>query len=201
VPDRTDSRERLLFGRSLIRRAVLGAFFVRPQVEGHARALAKDLGYRPQAVGRELDRLERAGILTSRRIGRLRLYQVADTVQSRLVEQLHSRTAGISAQLARALAPLAEVERAFIFGSHAAGSDTPDSDIDVFVVTHGPHRDVIRVLMEAERRLEREINATIHSPEEIEQLRRDHSSFIHSVETGPREDLDIATPRRSLSSE
>jgi DNA-binding transcriptional ArsR family regulator len=66
----------LIFGTSEVRRQILAAFYAGPGLVTHARELARRLGHPSQVVGRELQRLEDAGILTSETVGRVRRYRV-----------------------------------------------------------------------------------------------------------------------------
>jgi len=95
----------LLFGSSAVRREVLSAFFARPGMVAHPRELARQLGRAPQVVGRELRRLEAAGILTSETIGRSRRYRVDEASSiAPEVRSLVAKTIGIEARLRTALA-------------------------------------------------------------------------------------------------
>lgn len=84
-----------LFGTSAVRRDVLAWFFARPEAVAHPRELARRLGRSPQVVGRELARLEAAGVLTSETIGRTRRYRVdSESPIAADVKSLLSRTIG-----------------------------------------------------------------------------------------------------------
>lgn len=89
-----------LFGESLVRRQILERFFARPGVVRHVRELARELDRSPTIVGAELDRLERATILTSERIGRARRYRVdEDSPIASEIRSLVRKTIGVEARL------------------------------------------------------------------------------------------------------
>ncbi len=64
------------FGASQVRKTILTEFFTHPGLAVHVRELGRRLHIAPAVVGRELERLERSGILRSETIGRSRRYSV-----------------------------------------------------------------------------------------------------------------------------
>src|SRR5437660_7445589 len=111
-----------IFGRSELRRALLVLLFSDPSSEIHPSQAARELGYTPQAVARELHRLESSGIATSVRIGRARLYRAdRDSPFFAEVSGLVNKTIGIEALLRDALDGLDGIEEAALFGSYARG--------------------------------------------------------------------------------
>jgi DNA-binding transcriptional ArsR family regulator len=69
--------------RSSIRRDALRLFLDEPGLEVHPRELARRLDRAAPPVVRELNRLEQHHILTSRMVGPLRRYRLADTPEAR----------------------------------------------------------------------------------------------------------------------
>lgn len=79
-------------------------------------------------------------------------------------------------------------ERIILFGSHAKGTATATSDLDLLVVAHTP--------LPMSRRAEAisgfvgqaliPIDVHVYTPEEVEELGREKYSFIHSVLTTGR---------------
>ncbi len=151
------------------------------------RAVARATGHDVGAVSRELRRLEQQGALISEAVGRSRVYAANDRSPiARELRTIVQRTYGVEARLRRALADLDGVEDAWIFGSHAAGDDRPDSDIDVMVVgTHDSDR-MRRRIAEAERELDRDVSIIEYTPARLRELRRRRDPFIIDVLAGPR---------------
>ena len=77
-----------LLGRSLVRRDALRLFLSEPGLETHPRELARRLQRAAPPVVRELNRLEEMRILTSRRVGPLRRYQLAKSAEAEAVRHL-----------------------------------------------------------------------------------------------------------------
>ena len=184
-----------LFGSSDVRREILRRFFGRPGVVRHPRELARELRRSPTIVARELDRLERAGILISERIGRTRRYRVDDMSPiAAEVRSLVQKTIGIEARLRDALSGLVGVRQAFVYGSYARGDDRPASDLDLFVVGDIDQEDLTERLSRVESDLGRDVNVVSYSPAELNRI-RDQDSFVQAVLDGPKMWLVDATDR------
>jgi len=177
----------LLFGPSAVRREILEAFFARPGVVAHPRELARQLHRPPQVVGRELRRLEAAGILTAETIGRARRYRVDEASPiAAEVRSLVAKTIGIEARLRAALATVQGVEEAELYGSYARGTDRSTSDLDVLVVGAVDRATLSDRLLDLERDLGRDINVTAYERSELDALRRAGDPFLADVFENPR---------------
>ena len=177
----------VLFGESKVRRDLLVRFFARPGLERHVRELARETGWSATIVGRELDNLERAGILRSERIGNLRRYSVdSNSPVASEIRSLVQKTIGIEAHLRGALRGLPGVEEAFLYGSYARGDDRATSDLDLMVVGSVNQELLSERLTDVERDLGRDLNPTTYDREEFERLQRDGDLFVESVLRGPR---------------
>jgi predicted nucleotidyltransferase len=137
---------------------------------------------------RELHSLREAGILVSRDVGRQVIYRL--NPECPIVEELRSivrKTVGLAGVLRAALEPLADrIDLAFVYGSHASGEARPDSDVDLMVVGAVSLRELSSPLREAGRRLQREINPTLYTPEDYQQELNTNDSFVARVHAGPR---------------
>ncbi len=177
----------VLFGESKVRRDLLLRFFARPSLERHVRALARETGWSPTIIGRELNNLERAGILRSERIGNLRIYSVdSDSPVATEIRSLIQKTIGIEARLRVALLGLDGIEEAFIYGSYARGDERATSDLDVMIVGSVDQEELSEQITQAERDLGRDVNPVTYEPVELERLRRKGDLFIEGVWRGPR---------------
>ena len=186
-----------LFGSSVVRREILTAFFVRPGVVAHPRELARQLRRPPQVVGRELRRLETAGILTAETIGRSRRYRVDDASPiAAEVRSLVAKTIGIEARLRAALEIVPGVEEAYLYGSYARRTERPTSDLDVLVIGSVDRAALSERLVELEQDLGRDINVIAYKRAELDDLRRAGDPFIADVVAGPRVRLVPPEPAR-----
>jgi predicted nucleotidyltransferase len=176
-----------VFGRSATRRDVLRYFFAEPGRETHVRELARRLGRPAAVVGRELARLEEGGILASTWIGRSRRYRVDEASPlSQEVRGLVQKTIGVEQVLRDALERVSGVEEAFLFGSYAAGTERPASDLDVLLIGRIDQVALSERLQVAEQALGREVNAVADRREEFEDLARTGDAFLTDVIQGPR---------------
>ena len=176
-----------LFGSSAVRREILAAFFARPGVVAHPRELARQLHRPPQVVGRELRRLEAAGILTAETIGRARRYRVDEASPiAAEVRSLVTKTIGIEARLRAVLATVPGVEEAYLYGSYARGTERPTSDLDVLVVGSIDRVRLSERLVELEQDLGRDINVTAYERAELDAYQLSGDRFLADVFANPR---------------
>jgi predicted nucleotidyltransferase len=186
----------LLFGTSDVRRRIFAAFYGSPGLVTHARELARRLGHPSQVVGRELRRLEDAGILASQTVGRVRRYRVdADSPIAADVRGLVLRTIGAEALISASLVGVAGIEEAWTFGSHARGTERPSSDIDLFVIGPVDRAALSERLVEVEQELGRDVNVVAYTRAELAELVSAGDPFIADVFAGARTRIDVAKDR------
>jgi len=164
-----------------------GHFFSHPGEEFYVRHLASVLGKPVGTVARELAHLEKAGILSSRRVGNQKHYRVAE--QCPILDELRTiflKTCGAAAELRDGLEKIAGVELAFVYGSYASGEAHAGSDLDLMIVGDVSDRELAPAIARIERRLKREINYTTYTREDVEQRLGRKGEFVHEVFAGPR---------------
>jgi predicted nucleotidyltransferase len=114
-------------------------------------------------------RAEQAGVVTSRRVGSARLVRAASSPLTGPLTEPLLRSFGPRQVVAEELADVPGVERVFLFGSWAARyagqSGRPPADIDVLVVGMPDRDDLDEAAERAGRRLSREVNVTVRSPQ------------------------------------
>jgi predicted nucleotidyltransferase len=170
------------------RAAILATLFIRPELELHARELARVTGVSIGTLVRELRTLHALGLVKRREVGRQVFFsaETASPVFDELAGLLR-KTVGLGDRLREALLPLAErMAVGFIYGSMAAGTAGPHSDIDVMVIGDASFSDVARALHSAQSALGREINPTVMSAAEFRTRRRARDGFVQSVIKGPK---------------
>ncbi len=172
---------------SKLRVRVLSHLFSHPGEEFHVRLLASQLGAPVGTTGRELTRLQKAGILSSQRVGNQKRYGLAK--DSPIIEDLRSiflKISGAGSELREALARIPGLELAFIYGSYASGEAKPASDIDLMVVGEVTDRQLAPVVARVERRLKREVNYTLFTRGAVEKRTGKEGDFVHEVFSSPR---------------
>lgn len=168
---------------------VLGLLFGQPDRSYYANELIALAGGGSGAIQRELARLERAGLVTIRRVGSQKHFQA--NAESLLFDELTSivrKTFGLAAPLRDALAPLRKrIVAAFVYGSVAKRSDTARSDIDLMVVSDKiTYADVYAALETAGGRLGRRVNPTVYSRKELARRRKSDNAFMKRVLAQPK---------------
>lgn len=184
---RTSAPPLLPIFRSQLQGELLAAIFLSP-AECSISDLANRLAAPVATVHREVSRLERAGVLAVRRVGRSKLISAdrSSPVYEPLAE-LVLRTFGPVTVLARELEGVVGVVRAEIFGSWAARylgeQGPPPGDIDVLVVGEPDRDDVYDAAQRAERALGREVNTVVVSQDRWE---RADEPFLRGLAGRPK---------------
>lgn len=170
------------------RAAIFSVLFLSPELELHARELARVTGVSIGTLLRELRTLHALGLVKRREVGR-QVFFSAETASPVFAELagLLRKTQGLADQLREALLPLADrITAGFVYGSMAAGTARPHSDIDVMILGEVSFSDVTRALHPAQAALGREINPTVMSATEFRSRRRARDGFVQAVIEGPK---------------
>jgi DNA-binding transcriptional ArsR family regulator len=193
--DRTPAPSLLPILRSQQQGEILALLLGDPDLEVSLTDIARLTGAPHPSVFREVERAERAGLVTSRKVGNTRLVRadVSSPYYAGLAEVL-TRAFGVPAVLARELAWVPGVVSALVFGSWAArhagqGGSRPVGDIDVLVLGD-PDRDALyEAAGRAERRLGRPVQVTVRDASWLES---GSGSFHDTVTSRPM--LELALP-------
>ncbi len=170
---------------------LLALLYGQPARSFYFKELLRKTGLGVATVKRELDRMVEAGLLTRTVIGNQHHYQAnpACPIHDELAAIVR-KTLGAPNAIREALATLGErIARAFIFGSFAAGTDRPGSDIDLLVIGDVPLAELARVLYPLQEALEREINPKLYRPDEWTQRVASEDAFVRELLRKPRIEL------------
>ena len=168
---------------------LLGMLFGQAERSFYANELIARAGIGTGAVQRELLRMEKAGLLTTRRIGNQKHYQA--NPRCPIFAELRAivrKTLGAADLLRSALAPVWDnIDVAFVYGSVAEGTEHADSDVDLMVISAAlSNAALLRALEPARVELGRSVNPTLYTPEEFFQRVRERRSFILRVLAKPK---------------
>ncbi|MBM3319025.1 MAG: nucleotidyltransferase domain-containing protein [Candidatus Eisenbacteria bacterium] len=171
---------------SRVKAEILRLLFGPGAKELHVREIGRQAGLADATVRQELRRLTRLGIVGVRRDGNRVCYQA--NAAHPLYPDIHSlvlKTSGLVDVLRDALGDPG-VRLAFVFGSLAAGTDKPESDVDLMVVGTISLRQMAGRLSGVGDRLGREVNPHVMTDEEFGRRRNARDHFLVSVLRSPR---------------
>ncbi|HCW75611.1 MAG TPA: toxin-antitoxin system toxin subunit [Candidatus Marinimicrobia bacterium] len=154
--------------------------------ELHLRDIERQSGFTIGTVRQEAEKLSRLGIIIKRRDGN-RLYFKANA-QHPLYNDIGSivlKTVGLGDVLREGFVGL-DIQMAFIFGSIAAGTESPESDIDLFIIGNTTLKVLSKKLSSVSERLSREVNPNLMTKAEFAQRLKSTDHFITSIMNTPK---------------
>lgn len=154
--------------------------------ELHLREIQRRSGLAVGTIRQEAAKLERLGLVLKRRNGN-RTYYSANR-QNPLFSTIHDlvmKTSGLGEMLRHALS-VEGVKYAFVFGSVAAGTQKPESDIDLFVIGDIRLRALSKLLKEPMVKTGREINPHAMTEEEFGRRMKEKEHFVSRVMESPK---------------
>jgi DNA-binding transcriptional ArsR family regulator len=180
--------------RSPLLGELLAWLFLHPDDSSSLTELAERFAVSQSTISREATRLVAADLIHETRRGKLRLLRAnVESPLARPLTDLLALTYGPIAVLGDLLAPLAGVDRAYIYGSWAAryrGEPGPTPrDVDVLVVGEADEDDLFEVARTAERSLGREVN--IHRVAARAWQEPGSDPFLASVRSRPLVPIDV----------
>ncbi|HEY4082298.1 MAG TPA: nucleotidyltransferase domain-containing protein [Burkholderiaceae bacterium] len=167
---------------------MLSALLLHPESSLHVRELARLTKASAGSLHRELRLLAELGLLNRQEIGR-QVHYSANT-DSPVFEELAGllrKTAGVADQVRDALSNLGrKVQLAFIYGSVAAGTEKPGSDVDLMTLGSAKFADLALALAPLHESLRREVNPTNMRPQDFARRLSEGDGFARSVMAGRR---------------
>ncbi len=170
------------FSKSKARRALVALFFTNPDQEYFLRQLERLSGIFAGNLQKELIKMETAGLLGSRRLGKLKLYKL--NTGHPLYPELKSvvaKTVGIEEMIRAELSKLKGIKASCIYGSFARAQEQAASDIDLLILGDVEEKPLIRAVKSLEGRLQREINYTLYCPADWQKRKEAKDSFVMEV--------------------
>ncbi|HZG44618.1 MAG TPA: nucleotidyltransferase domain-containing protein [Longimicrobium sp.] len=186
TPKRGDALSYTLASGAMAR--VVIDFAVHPEDASHGREIQRRTGLTPRSLHAELARLESLGVIRRRPEGRLVRYELVESnPRWKALRELVAHMADPVDVLRNALADVAGVGAAFIFGSIARGDAREDSDVDLFILDAGLDEDrLARRTLDVGVQLRREVNVVQMTREQLADRITRGSGFIREVLRGPK---------------
>lgn len=190
---RTDAPPLLPIFRSDVQGRLLAYLYEAPTREWTLTELKERVGAHVATIHREVTRLEAAGILRTRRIGRSRLVTTdPGWPAAKELAALVVKIFGPVRVLTQILGPIPGVEEAFIHGSWAErflGRKGPvPNDLDVLVLGHPDPDDIDRAMREARTQIAVDVNIMVRSQQAWS---RAEDGFVRMVKASPLVEIPI----------
>ncbi len=167
--------------------SLLTLFFTRLDKRFYVRELSRQLGRDISGVKRELDNLERAGLLTSEKVGNLRYYRVNKA--SPLYAEMRgiiAKTTGIHASVRDGLRKIKGIRTAILYGSDPTVAEEGVGPIRLMIIGQVDLNDVNDAITALESRLNREISYLVFDEAEYRRRKAEDDPFLVEVLKGRR---------------
>jgi len=161
---------------------VLKLFIFNPQDRFYQRQISLRSKQPIRAVQREVEKLEKIGLIKKSVAGN-RVYYGVDRscpIYGEL-KGIIFKTAGIAPVLKAGLIRSKDIISAFIYGSFAECKEGPSSDIDLMVIGNTSSRDLSKILTAPKMELSREINYAVFKPAEFKNKVKGKDHFLNSL--------------------
>ena len=150
-------------------------FFLNSKATSYLRGLEAEFGDSSNAIRLELNRFEKAGMLTSSVKGNKKYFQ-ANTLHP-LFEDTHNiilKYIGFDQIIDRVIENLGQVNRVYVIGALAKGLD--DTVIDLVFVGNLNKTYLVELIDKVEKLIHRKIKYIVYSEEEIEEIHWEKSN-------------------------
>lgn len=161
---------------------LLDLFLSHPEDRFYVREIARELNRDISGIKRELDNLEKAGLLTSTKVGNLRYY-TADKAFPLYPElkAIIDKTRGVPQAITEALRSIPGIRVAVIFGE---SEPTDREGIDLLVVGRPRMAQLNRRVADLELRIGRSINYLVFDEGEYQRRQAEGDPFLREVVQG-----------------
>jgi len=148
---------------------LLMKFFINSHTTAYLRSLESEFGESSNAIRIELNRLEQAGMLTSRMNGNKKIFQA--NTEHPLFREIHNillKQIGLDRIIENVVERLGKVERVFLIGEFSRGIDS--QIIDLILIGDIDRNYLIHLIEKAEGLIKRKIRYLIYACEEFEEM-------------------------------
>jgi predicted transcriptional regulator with HTH domain len=167
---------------SSIRADVLSLLLNSPDEKFYVREIAKLLRKNPSGIKRELDNLEKMGVVFSERVANLKYFQAdKDSPLFSELKNLITKSLGLPGAI-KAVIRASGAKAAFIYGPYAEGEDV--DTVDLFII--GDSAVVFKGLKDLERKFSQKINCTLMDETEYKTKRKKKDAALRRLLSGKR---------------
>ena len=167
---------------SQTRVGLLRLFFTRPEDRFYTRQIARQLHRDISGIKRELDNLERAGLLISDKVGNLRYYTVNKTaaIYSE-VKSIVAKTVGLQALISEALTALSGLHQVWLYSTNSHDPGEEVGPVSLLIVGGVDLAELNEAVTRLEEQLAREISYTVFDEGEFRRRRAEADPFLTEV--------------------
>lgn len=167
---------------SSIRADVLSLLLNSPGEKFYMREIAKLLRKNPSGVKRELDNLERMGIVTSEKVANLKYFQAdRDSALFSELKDLIAKSLGLPGAI-KAILRASGAKAAFIYGPYAEGEDV--NTVNLVII--GAALTVLKELKALEKKFGYKINCLLIDEDEYKIKRKKRDAVLRRLLSGKR---------------
>ncbi len=144
-------------------------FFLNSSTTAYLRSLESEFGDSSNAIRVELNRLEKAGMLTSQLSGNKKIFQA--NTNHPLFNELHNiilKHVGLDRIIDNVIHRLGDIEKVLVIGDFSRGIDS--SIIDLIFIGNVDREYLLNLISKAEDMINRKIRYLIYSKEEFDKL-------------------------------
>ena len=168
--------------RSEAQARMLSRLLLEPAADATARDLQQASGMSAASLHRELERAERAGIITRDRSRRPHIFRAnRENPAFEHLAALLRPTLGVEAEVTKVLSEIPDIELALIHGSWLDGTARSTSDVDLLVVGNADRQNLRRRLRALSAELGREIDVSVVKPEDFRELVASGNAFVAAI--------------------
>lgn len=152
-------------------------FFLNSSTRAYLRGLEEEFGESTNAIRLELNKLEKAGMVSSDVQGNKKYFTA--NVKHPLFFDLHSiikKYVGIDTIIENVVSQLGEVERVYLAGEFAKGNDTNVIDLELVGIVNTAY--LTELITKAEPMVKRKIRYVIYSTDEFSTLKQDKNERL-----------------------
>lgn len=166
---------------------LLEIFFAQPIEIFYIRQLVRLAKEEINAVRRELNHLEIAGIVKKEHRGnRIYYWLNKDHPLYSDLLSLVSKSVGLGGAIVENKSKLGKVRLAMLSGRFARGLSTKEGAVDLLVVGEIAMQELVKIIREGETAQGKEINYTVMTKQEFDFRKKRHDPFLYGILTDAR---------------
>lgn len=166
---------------------ILCLFFLNPREEFYQSRIVKETGKGLIQVQRSLKRLEKTGLISSERKGRMVYYKSEPSHPAfEDLKRAFLKTLAFGTPLRSSLGANEKIELACIFGSVAQGMENKESDIDILIVSDLNLEQLSKMIGPLSRKINRELNAVFLTQKDFLKKNFSNDYFIREIVEKPK---------------